>query len=270
MRDVIVVGDTSVLGSLLMSRVEEQVQVIAVANIGAEQGAIKMRDALVAVVASGIGIIEVEAHIDPLTGIHGKLRIDMVFTIRVVSAVVVEHIGVGRQRVHKKKLLRALIDKPVRLGKDKDVAFRTIDEYPTQTWGVVASCMAVLAIHRTIERRVHEEVGNRIGLHEDPVAEFPVECPGIETFGYLFVACRVVIVLVEVLVVATLRDIAHLVNLVKRILGTDVDQCQQSEKQQTQSFCHSAYLIIRKDDSAILKHMENKMMYVPTVLSLVR
>jgi hypothetical protein len=29
-------------------------------------------------------------------------------------------------------------------------------------------------------------------------------------------------------------------------------------------------LIIRKDDSAILKHMENKMMYVPTVLSLVR
>ena len=36
------------------------------------------------------------------------------------------------------------------------------------------------------------------------------------------------------------------------------------------SFLYINYFIIRIDDSAILKHIENKMIYVPIVLSLVR
>ena len=88
-RDIIIVGDTTILSSFLMSRIEEYVQVIAVANIGAKQNTIKMRDTLITMVASGVSVIEVKAYIDPFTGIDGKLRIDMVFTICFVSAVVI-------------------------------------------------------------------------------------------------------------------------------------------------------------------------------------
>ena len=80
----------------------------------------------------------------------------MIFTISLVTAVVIEYIGVGRQRVHKQEVLRSLLHEAIRLGKDEDVAFRSIDKESAQSRSIVASRMVILAVHATIERGIHE------------------------------------------------------------------------------------------------------------------
>ena len=59
-----------------------------------------MGEVLAAEIPACIGIVEVEADVQPLAGIHSKLGIDTVLTIDLVAAVVVEDTGIGRQGVH--------------------------------------------------------------------------------------------------------------------------------------------------------------------------
>ena len=91
-----------------------------------------MGDTLIAEIATGIGIVEIETHIQTLTGIHGKLSIDTVLTIDLVAAVVVEDTGIGRQGVHEVPRLRPLLHKTVGLGEDEVVGSGTIDEDTAQ------------------------------------------------------------------------------------------------------------------------------------------
>ena len=56
-----------------MTGVEEEMEVILVADIRGEQGAVEVGDTLVAVIASGIGIVEVEAYIQALPAFTAKV-----------------------------------------------------------------------------------------------------------------------------------------------------------------------------------------------------
>ena len=221
-----------------MTGVEEKMEVVLVADIRAEHGSVEVGDSLITEIASGVGIVEVEADIYAFAGIHGKDGIDMVLTVGLVAAVVIEHPGIGRERVHEKKLLRPFLYEAVWLGENEGVALRTVDEDAAHTGRIVAACMVELAINATIEGGVHKQVRQRIGLSGDDVAELPVDIPGIDALRDLLVAGGVVVMLVEVLV--ALGDITHLVDLVEVILGIDGRQCQQREKEQAQSFDHSA------------------------------
>ena len=235
--DIIVVSYTAVLRSFLMAGVEEEMEVVLVADIRAEHGSVEMGDSLIAEIASGVSIVEVEADVYAFAGIHGKDRIDMIFAVGLVAAVVVEHPGIGRECVHKEKLLRTFLHEAIRLGEDEGVALRTVDEDAAHAGRIVATSMVELTIYATIEGGVHKQVRQRVGLSGDNVAELPVDIPGIDTFRNLLVSGGIVIVLVEVLV--ALGDIAHLVDLVEGILGIDGRQGQQRENEQTQSFNHS-------------------------------
>ena len=240
-----------------MAGIEEEVHVVTVSKIGSEERTVEVRQILIAVVAARVSIVKVEADVDALSCIHGEFRVDVVFSVRLVTAVVILDIGVGRQRVHEEERLRAFFREAVWLGENKIVGhIRTIDEDTAQTGGVVATRSVVFTVNTVIEGGVHKEVRQGIGNAGNHVTEFPVNRPNIESLRYLLIACGVVAVLVEVVVLRVLGDITRLVNLIVGDLGHNSSYGQHQRQQQCQSCFH---LIILKDDSAILKHIAIKM-----------
>ena len=132
MRHVVVVGNTAILGNLAMACGKQEVQLILVADIGTEQTAVEVGEVLVAEVASGVGIVEVEAYVQTLARIDRELRVDMIFTVGLVAAVIVGDIRIGRQRVHKQELLGAFLRVAVRLCEDVVIGrHRAVDENTT-------------------------------------------------------------------------------------------------------------------------------------------
>ena len=178
-----------------------------------------MGEVLAAEIPACIGIVEVEADVQPLAGIHGKFGIDTVLTVDLVAAVVVEDTGIGRQGVHEEPCLRPFLHETVGLGEDEVVGSGTIDEDTAQARGVVASRGVVFAIDACVEHTVHKEVGQCVGLCRDHITELAVDGPYIESLGHLLVAGRIVVVLVEVLVLPSLGDVTHLIYLIIDILG---------------------------------------------------
>ncbi len=223
-----------------MCRIKEEVQVVFITQIGGEDCRIEVGGTLIAIVASGIGVVEVEAYVETLVGIDGKLGIDVILAVGLITTVVVEYIGIGREGVHKEELLRPFLHKAVGLGKDEDIIDdRTIDKDSAQARCVVATSTVVLAIGTCIEGGIHEEVGHRVRHCRNHIAKLLVDGPHIDTLGNLLMFRGVVVVLIEFRVIVTLGHVTHLVNLVIRVLGTDRCQRQQCNEKQTQSFSHS-------------------------------
>ena len=215
-------------------------QIVFITQVRGENGSVEVRYVLIAVVASGIGVVEVEANVKGFMGIDSKLGIDMVLAVSLVATVVVEYVGIGRQGVHKQESLRPFLYKGVGRGEDEDIIdHRAVDEDPAQAGGVVASRVVVLSIDAVVEGGVHEEVGHGVRHSRNHIAELPVDGPHIDALGYHLVFGGVVVVFVEFRIVAALRHVAPLVDLVEGVLGTDGCQCQQCNENQTQSFSHS-------------------------------
>ena len=99
MRDVVVVGDAAIFCRLMLVGRGQHVHLVAVATIRSEQCGTEVRLALVLVITATIVVVQVEAEAQLLVGIHGKFRVDVVFTILLVAAVVIAYVGIGRQRV---------------------------------------------------------------------------------------------------------------------------------------------------------------------------
>ena len=223
-----------------MRRIKEEVHVVFITQIGGEDGCIEVGGTLIAIVASGIRVVEVEAYVEALVGIDGKLGIDVILAVGLITTVVVENVGIGREGVHEEELLGPFLHKAVGLRKDEDIVDdRTIDEDSAQARCVVVTRSVVLAIGTCVEGGVHEEVRHRVRHCWDHIAKLLVDGPHIDTLGNHLVLRRVVVVLIEFRVVAALGHVTHLVNLVKRVLGTDRCQRQQCNEKQTQSFSHS-------------------------------
>ena len=219
MSDVVIIDDTTVLVDLLVTVREKEVHAVFVAVVRGEQRGVEMRLVLVLEIASGVGVFKVKAEIQSFAGIHCELRIDMILTAGLVSAVIVEDIGKWRERVHEEKLVRLCLDKAVGLCEGEVVWFGTVDEDTALTGRVVAACVVVLTVHAAVKSSVHEQVGHGVGLCGNDVAEGAVYGPGTDTLGNFLVAGGVVVVLIKVIVVAALGDVSHLVNLVVSVLG---------------------------------------------------
>ena len=171
---------------------------------------------LIAEIASGVVVVQIEAEIHALAGIDGKLGVDAVLTILFVAAVVVSDAGVRRQRVHEEELLGLDVEETVGIGEDKRTALAAVDEDTTLTGGVVRARCVVFAIKTCVEGGVHEQVGQGVGFRRTYVAELPVDCPSIKALGDLDIFLRrIVVVLIEVATPATARDITALINLVE-------------------------------------------------------
>ena len=146
-----------------MVGIEEEVQLILVTTIGGEYRTVEVRDTLVTEIASGIGIIEVKAYVEALAGIHGKLSVDMVLTVELVTTVVIEYAGIGRQGVHEQELVDLFRGKAIGLGEDKVVEFRTVDEDTAHAGCIVAARGVVLAIVARVQRGVRHPPGHLEG-----------------------------------------------------------------------------------------------------------
>ena len=79
MGDVGVLRDTTVLRRFLVVGGEEGMHLVAVAQVGGKERPAEVGGGLVAVIASGVGIVKIEAEAQPLAGVDGKLGIDVVF-----------------------------------------------------------------------------------------------------------------------------------------------------------------------------------------------
>ena len=176
-----------------------------------------MRNALVAEVTSGIIVGQLEADTQTLVHIYGEPRVEPVFTVLLITAVVVCQVGERREGVGKQKLVRFHHKERVGVGEDKRAALFAVDEDTVLAGGVVVADGVVLAIDTRIEDGVLEQVAQRVWRCGNHVTEFTVYGPHFQTLGYFLVLRGgVVVVLVEIL--ASLRHVASLVNLLIGVL----------------------------------------------------
>ena len=158
MCDVFVALQSAILLNLLMAGGEEGVHVVFVANIRTEERRVEVRLVLILEVAPVVGIFEVEAEVEPFVDVDGEQRVDMILAAGLVTTVVVEDGGIGREGVDEEEFLRSLLYETVRLGEEVDLGSGTVEEDTALAGCVVAASMTVFAVHAAIERGVHEEV----------------------------------------------------------------------------------------------------------------
>ena len=225
--DIFIVGDTTVLGGFLVVHRDQEMHLIFVTQIGTEDGGVEMRCSLILEIAAGIVVIEVEAETYAFAGIDGKLYVEAVLTKQLVTAVVVGGTGIGRQCVHKPELVGLDIKETVGVGEDEGTALTAVDEDTAQACSVVGSSGVIIAVESCIERGVHKQVGQGVGLYKNHITELPVDSPGIKAFRNLLVFLgRIVVVFVEILVFTASRDGSVFIDLVIRTFGL----CGSSER----------------------------------------
>ena len=145
-QNVFVAGDTAALGGFLVVCGEHGVHAVLVAQIRAIEGSTEVGCRLVGVVATCISIVQVEANTDTFAGIDGKLCLQVVLTVGLVTAVVVGNIGDGRQCVGVVQLVGGTVDKAVALDEGKLLGFRTVNVNTVQTGCIVATSGIELSI----------------------------------------------------------------------------------------------------------------------------
>ena len=93
MLDVVIVGNTSVFGHLLVVRTEEDMRLVAVAQIGSPHGVFEVGGALGIVESAAIFVVESESATQLLVGIYGKHSSEVILTIGSVTTAVERDIG---------------------------------------------------------------------------------------------------------------------------------------------------------------------------------
>ena len=91
--DIVVVGDTTILCSLLMQGGELEMRLVTISQVGAPHGVLEVRCALVVVVATSILIVESESQAQSFASIDSKYSLEVILAIRAVSAAVERYVG---------------------------------------------------------------------------------------------------------------------------------------------------------------------------------
>ena len=97
--DILVVGNTAVLSGLLMDERQQGVHLVLVAKVRCVDIGIEVRVVLILEIAAGIEVVEVETEAQTLAEVSREAGVDVVLAVGLVAAVVVGHVGDGRQRV---------------------------------------------------------------------------------------------------------------------------------------------------------------------------
>ena len=129
MLDVVIIGDTSVLRHLLVIGAEEEVRLVAVAQIRSPHRIFEVRRALCIVVAATVFVVESESATQLLVGIHRKDCLEVILTIGSVTAAIQCDVGDRRVGVGEVEVTHRGNDVVVWLGED-EVALRvaSVDE----------------------------------------------------------------------------------------------------------------------------------------------
>lgn len=81
MLDVVIVGNTSVFGHFLVVRTEEDMRLVAVAQIESPHGVFEVGGALGIVESAAILVVESESATQLLVGIYGKHSSEVILTM---------------------------------------------------------------------------------------------------------------------------------------------------------------------------------------------
>ena len=169
--DVAVVRQSPALGPLQLVVVEQQVHAVALAAVVAVEGSVEERCRLVAVEPAPIHIVEVEAHSDASSRIHGKRPLDALLAVDFVARAVVAHVRVGRLRVHEAELVRLRHEVIHRLSKQVVVAERPVEEDARLARRPHVAQVVVLTVKAVGEVHVLEAVDGRVRLRGDDLAQ---------------------------------------------------------------------------------------------------
>ncbi len=158
MRDIPVVGYSAVLGHLLVVCREQQVRIVPLPDVGAVHGIVEVGGALLLVVSPAIDVVELEADADFLSYVGAEKSLEMVFSVCLVTALVVRQVCYGRQGVGEQELVGRLYEVVVRLCEYELVGHGAVDEYTVDARRTEIARRVVFAPHPGCEYCVHEHV----------------------------------------------------------------------------------------------------------------
>ena len=142
MLDIVIIGDTSVLGHLLVIGTEEEVCLISVAQIRGPHGVLEVGSTLCIVVSSAVFVVETESTTQLLVGIHCKDSLEVVFSVGTVTTTVQRHVGDRRVGVGEMEVAHGRYDVVVWF-REHEVTLRTsVDEDTVDSCSThVAQCV---------------------------------------------------------------------------------------------------------------------------------
>ena len=215
MSDIVVVDNTAILRGFPVIGGTQEVHLVSVPYIRGIQRSPEVRVGLVLVVTSGIVIVQVKAHSQLLACIDTEFGIDMVFTVLLVTTVVIADVGIGRQRVQVQEVLRFLGGIVIGIRKDKLAEGFPVYEDTVQSRGIVVTDGVIFSKHSGVIDAVLVKVWHGVQLRLTDISEFPVHRPGPYPFGHLLVVLDgISFVGVECAIFITLCDIAGRIHLI--------------------------------------------------------
>ena len=146
MLDVVIIGDTSVFRHLLVIGAEEEVRLVAVAQIRSPHRIFEVRRALCIVVTATVFVVESESATQLLVGIHRKDCLEVILTVGSVTAAIQRDVGDRRVGVGEVEVTHRGNDVVVWLGED-EVALRiaSVDEDAVDAGGTHVTQGVVLS-----------------------------------------------------------------------------------------------------------------------------
>ena len=185
---VVVVGDTAVLGYLLVVGREEQVSLIAVAEIGTVEREVEVRRALILVVSAGVNVVELEAEAQLLVGVDGEVGLEAVLTVDIGTAREIRQVGERRVGVGEVELVDWLDEVVERLQEHELLGLLAVDENAVQARRAEVPRGVVFASFTRREDVVHEHVLQGVGFGRPHVAKALIDRPHLDALHHLLAA----------------------------------------------------------------------------------
>lgn len=157
-----------------------------------------MRCTLVGVISACVRIVENETKAEAFAGIYGKFGVDMIFTIGLVSAIIIRNVGKWRQRVCEVQLVGLPYYVAVWLCEYELIRERPVYDNAVFPCRIVVAGGVVLSVQSGVECGVGVQMRNCVGYGGSYVTEFTVYGPYVQSGRNFLVACGVVVVFVEI------------------------------------------------------------------------
>ena len=232
--DIVVVGNTSILRSLLMIGGVDGMQLILIAPITCIEGSTEMTHTLILVVTAGISIVHVEAYAQTFADINSEFGVEMVFTILFVATVIVGEVGDRGEGLREMTFIGGLHHLVINIKEPKLRLLPAVYEDAVLACGIVCANGIILSVFPSGQRALGEEMGHCVNLGRDDVAELAVHSPYLDALGYLLAAAGGVVLVgtecVAALIVLRIRHVESVITLFTDALSTQRLAACEKEK----------------------------------------
>lgn len=130
-----------------------------------------MRCTLVGVISACVRIVENETKAEAFAGIYGKFGVDMIFTIGLVSAIIIRNVGKWRQRVCEVQLVGLPYYVAVWLCEYELIRERPVYDNAVFPCRIVVAGGVVLSVQSGVECGVGVQMRNCVGYGGSYVTE---------------------------------------------------------------------------------------------------